>query len=192
VYRIRRIRKHRRSAGLDPTKDPFAVLLAKLSGLSAPPKARQAFQQFMHEKYDDSIASVVADKWEEERNKASAITERTKEPKAGFHAKVARDLFAELPADERKAFRDRAKQEAQEAKAAYITALNAPPAATPEARQRFVENTFNIRHLTPELCTGASGIYTNLWAQSCKAFTRTPDFTLLSSWGDLCLCREGS
>ncbi|KAJ7301534.1 hypothetical protein DFH08DRAFT_978695, partial [Mycena albidolilacea] len=124
VYRIRRIRKHRRTAGLDPTKDPFAVLLAKLSGLSAPLKARQAFQQFMREKYDDSIAPVVAAQWEEERNKASAITERTKEPKAGFRAQVARDLFAELPADEQKMFGDRAKKEAQEAKAACIGNLH--------------------------------------------------------------------
>jgi hypothetical protein len=179
VYRIRRIRKHRRSAGLDPTKDPFAILLAKLSGLSAPPKARQGFQQFMREKYDDSIAPAVAAKWEEERNKASTITERTKEPKAGFRAQVARDLFAELPVDEQKVFGDRAKKEAQEAKAAYVTSLNAPPSATPEARQRFVRTPFDIHHLTR--ITGVSVICMNLWDQSCKAFTPTPDFIQLSS-----------
>ncbi|KAJ7095500.1 hypothetical protein C8R43DRAFT_964486 [Mycena crocata] len=44
-YRIRKTRKHRLSAGLDPTKDPFAVLLAKLSNVVAPPKARQAYSQ---------------------------------------------------------------------------------------------------------------------------------------------------
>jgi hypothetical protein len=33
-------------AGLDPLKDPYAVLLAKLSGLSSPPKARQVYRQF--------------------------------------------------------------------------------------------------------------------------------------------------
>jgi hypothetical protein len=133
----------------------------------------------MREKYDDSIAPVVAAQWEEERNKARAITERTKEPKAGFRAQVARDLFAELPADEQKVFGDRAKKEAQEAKAAYIASLNAPLSATPEARQRFVGTPFDVRHLTS--ITGVSVIYMNLWDQSCKESTPTPDFMRLSS-----------
>ncbi|KAJ7701271.1 hypothetical protein B0H14DRAFT_2648498 [Mycena olivaceomarginata] len=42
--RLRKINKQCSSA-LDPTKDPYAVLLAKLSGLTAPPKACQAYQQ---------------------------------------------------------------------------------------------------------------------------------------------------
>ncbi|KAJ7727672.1 hypothetical protein DFH07DRAFT_782413 [Mycena maculata] len=41
-YRIRRCRA--RAAGLDPRKDPFAILLAKLSGLTAP-LIRHAFMQ---------------------------------------------------------------------------------------------------------------------------------------------------
>ncbi|KAJ7170431.1 hypothetical protein C8R43DRAFT_944944 [Mycena crocata] len=41
--RVKVLDKHHSSAGLDPTKDPYTILLAKLSGLSAPPKARQAF-----------------------------------------------------------------------------------------------------------------------------------------------------
>ncbi|KAJ7028873.1 hypothetical protein C8F04DRAFT_1188146, partial [Mycena alexandri] len=84
TYRIRRLRKHRISAGLDPTKDPYAVLLAKLS-------ARQAFQQFMHESYQEKIAPVVTTRWEEERENNSQASERTKEPKAGFRTKVARE-----------------------------------------------------------------------------------------------------
>jgi hypothetical protein len=56
-------------------KDPFAVLLAKLSGLSAPPKTQQAFQQYMHECYNNSIAPFVAEQWIEEHSKNNAIAE---------------------------------------------------------------------------------------------------------------------
>ncbi|KAJ7703324.1 hypothetical protein B0H17DRAFT_1194511 [Mycena rosella] len=62
LYRIRRVRKRRTSTGLDPTKDPYAILLAKLSGITAPPKARQLYQQFMRESYTEKIAPVVAEK----------------------------------------------------------------------------------------------------------------------------------
>ncbi|KAJ6584540.1 hypothetical protein B0H19DRAFT_1058947 [Mycena capillaripes] len=61
IYCIDRCR--RQSAGLDPRKDPFAILLAKLLGLSTPPKARQAYQQFMRESYTNAVAPVVAERW---------------------------------------------------------------------------------------------------------------------------------
>ncbi|KAJ7511247.1 hypothetical protein B0H11DRAFT_1899713 [Mycena galericulata] len=61
-YRVRRLRKQVRGR-LDARKDPWAVLLAKLAGITVPPKARQAYQQYMHEKYDDEIAPVVAREW---------------------------------------------------------------------------------------------------------------------------------
>ncbi|KAJ7862458.1 hypothetical protein B0H14DRAFT_2575347 [Mycena olivaceomarginata] len=109
TYRIRRIRKHRSTAGLDPTKDPYAVLMAKLSGLSAPPKARQAYQQFMHESYTEQIAPVVAERWEADRERNGGASALTKEPKAGFRAQVAREVFAELPIDEQKKIAAREK-----------------------------------------------------------------------------------
>ncbi|KAJ7087733.1 hypothetical protein C8R43DRAFT_1142320, partial [Mycena crocata] len=115
TYRIRRLRKHRRTSVLDPTKDPYAVLLAKLSGLSAPPKARQAFQQMMHESYATRVAPVVAERWEQERGGESS----NKAPKVGFASKVAREVFAALPKVERDEFGQKAKEESQEAKAAY-------------------------------------------------------------------------
>lgn len=135
TYRIRRIRKHRLSAGLDPTKDPYAVLLAKLSGQTAPPKARQAFQQYMHDN-KETIEAAVAEEWAAEKLANSAIAERTKAPKVGFRAGVARDLFLQLPEAEQKALGVLAKTEAHEAKAKYQAALNAPPSETPEARQK--------------------------------------------------------
>jgi hypothetical protein len=112
------------------------VLLAKLSGLSSPPKARQAFQQFMRESYSEKIAPVVAERWAAEQKQNGLSSERTKEPKAGFRAQVARQMFAALPQAEQKAIAERAKTEAQAAKASYAASLNAIPAQTPAVRQR--------------------------------------------------------
>ncbi|KAJ6547923.1 hypothetical protein DFH09DRAFT_1087392 [Mycena vulgaris] len=136
TYRIRRLRKHRRTAGLDPTKDPFAVLLARLSGLSAPPKARQAYQQFMKESYHEKIALAVADRWSQLKAQGEVTT---KDPKAGFRASIAREVFANLPSSEQKALGARAKKQAAEAKAAYTLALKNPPSKSPAARQQCID-----------------------------------------------------
>ncbi|KAJ7675302.1 hypothetical protein B0H17DRAFT_1140376, partial [Mycena rosella] len=101
-YRIKKLRKHRVSTGLDPTKDPFAVLLAKLSGVSSPPKARQAYQKFMPTEEDPGS-------WD-----------GPKEPKAGFRAEVACAVFAKLPKEEQQVVGARAKAEADEARKAYM------------------------------------------------------------------------
>lgn len=90
----------------------------------------------MRESYTERIAPVVAEKWAEERNKKGEVTERTKEPKAGFRAKVASELFARLPKEEQTAIANRAKAEAATARAAYSKALKDPPSQSPEARQR--------------------------------------------------------
>ncbi|KAJ6512426.1 hypothetical protein C8R45DRAFT_960429, partial [Mycena sanguinolenta] len=94
----------------------------------------------MRECYDQSIAPVVAERWAEERSNDSAISERTKEPKAGFRAQVAREVFASLPVDEQKEFSERAKKEAADAKTAYLSTLNSPPPTDAEARQRCIGN----------------------------------------------------
>ncbi|KAK7020342.1 hypothetical protein R3P38DRAFT_2535224 [Favolaschia claudopus] len=143
VYRARKLRKHQRTSGLDPLKDPFAILLAKLSGLTAPPKARQAYQQFMREAYADKIAPVVAEEWrkEVEARASSGVVgeeESTKEPKAGFRAAVARKVFAALSTAEREGYAARAKAEAAAAKEEYVKSLKSPPSQTPEARQRCI------------------------------------------------------
>ncbi|KAJ6480180.1 hypothetical protein C8R45DRAFT_1100768 [Mycena sanguinolenta] len=59
-YRAGRLR---RPTKMDRARDPFAILLAKLAGYSVPPKARQAFQQYMHESYESEIAPVVNLQW---------------------------------------------------------------------------------------------------------------------------------
>ncbi|KAJ7106127.1 hypothetical protein C8R43DRAFT_963454 [Mycena crocata] len=49
---------------MDHTRDPWAILLAKLAGINSPPKARQAFQQYMHKSYETNIEPVVKARWE--------------------------------------------------------------------------------------------------------------------------------
>ncbi|KAJ7887137.1 hypothetical protein B0H13DRAFT_2342502 [Mycena leptocephala] len=137
TYRIRRRRNL--ASGLDPRKDPFAILLTKLTGLTAPPKARQAYQQFMQESYADKIAPVVSERWVAARENNEPGTAGRKEPKAGFRANVAREVFGALPVDEKAAIAQRAKDEAASAKATYKAALKSPPSNKPEDRQRCID-----------------------------------------------------
>ncbi|KAJ7817887.1 hypothetical protein B0H13DRAFT_1922609 [Mycena leptocephala] len=89
----------------------------------------------MRESYTEKISPVVAERWEEERGRRQ---ECTKEPKAGFRAQVARDVFAELSSQEQKEIGARAKAEATEAKATYLKMLNDGPSQTPEDRQKCI------------------------------------------------------
>ncbi|KAJ7041766.1 hypothetical protein C8F04DRAFT_1252688 [Mycena alexandri] len=137
LYRLRKTRKQKRAASFDPTKDPFSVLLAKLSGVTAPPKAQQVFQQFMHESYSTIIAPTVTAKWadKQESNPGGG----SKQPKAGFRAQVARDLFSALPAEEQATIGARAKEEAATRKAAYHKAMKDPASTAPEDRQKCID-----------------------------------------------------
>ncbi|KAJ6503459.1 hypothetical protein C8R47DRAFT_1250457 [Mycena vitilis] len=100
-YRARSLRKKARK--VDPRKDPWTVLLSKLSGVKSAPKARQAYQQFMREDYDTLVAPSVESEWK--TSVASGSSVRTaKQPDASFRALVARKIFAELPSSERERY----------------------------------------------------------------------------------------
>ncbi|KAJ7818906.1 hypothetical protein B0H14DRAFT_3473476 [Mycena olivaceomarginata] len=118
-YRIRRTQKYCRMSGLDPLKDPYAHIVAKLSGLQAPPKARQAYQQFMHESYEQLCAPVIEKKRAEKVRTNPAL--RNKKPKVGFSATIARQIFEKLPEEERK--KNRGSSESR----AHHAALNRLP-----------------------------------------------------------------
>ncbi|KAK7019608.1 hypothetical protein R3P38DRAFT_3199258 [Favolaschia claudopus] len=119
TYRLKKLRKRQRTGkDLDPRKDPYSVLLANLSGVTSPPKALQAYQQFMRESYEEKVAPVVAERWQQERAESSVVS----------------------APEERKAIGDRAKAEAAEAKASYVTMLKAPPSTSPENRQLCIDN----------------------------------------------------
>ncbi|KAJ6452135.1 hypothetical protein C8R47DRAFT_1229557 [Mycena vitilis] len=137
IYRIRR--RHRQTAGLDPRKDPFAVLLGKLSGLSAPPKSRQAYQQFMHEAYEDVVKPAVVERWAAARAANQPETVGRKEPKAGFRAQVAREMFAQLAPSEREGFAVRAKEEGARRKQEFEAGLKGPPSNSPLDRQKCLD-----------------------------------------------------
>ncbi|KAJ6568310.1 hypothetical protein DFH09DRAFT_1313762 [Mycena vulgaris] len=135
-YHVRSLRRKIISKA-DTHDNSFAVLLAKLSGLVSPLKARQAYQQWMRESYDTQIASVVAERWEAraiEKDRAM----NSKKPDAPFRSAVARKLFAALPDAGREAVRGRAAAEAAAAKAAYLKGLKEGPGKSPEARQRCI------------------------------------------------------
>ncbi|KAF8216262.1 hypothetical protein K438DRAFT_2107990 [Mycena galopus ATCC 62051] len=118
--------------------NPYAALLSKLSGLKTPPKARQAYQQFMHEKVAE-IAAIVDIRWKEKSINTDGSA-NTGKPKAPFRSAVAREMFKELPSSERDAYAKRATEEACVAKEAYTKALEAGPSKSPEARQRCIDN----------------------------------------------------
>ncbi|KAJ7670630.1 hypothetical protein DFH06DRAFT_1124945 [Mycena polygramma] len=136
-YRVRRLRKGFQSK-IDPLKDPWSLLVAQLAGIKAPPKARQAYQQFMHEAYDEKIAPLVDELWKKEASEGSNI-QTAKDPGGPFRAKVARDVFAKLPQAERDGYAARAKQEAADAKEKYETAMKAPPSKAAEDRDKCIE-----------------------------------------------------
>ncbi|KAJ7076959.1 hypothetical protein C8R43DRAFT_1143587, partial [Mycena crocata] len=86
-YRVRRLRKGLRPR-LDPRHDPWAHLLAKLSGYNRPPKARQAYQQFFHECNTDIIKPEVERRWLESEGDGASL-QTSKEPNAPFRSRVA-------------------------------------------------------------------------------------------------------
>ncbi|KAF8122740.1 hypothetical protein K438DRAFT_1792965 [Mycena galopus ATCC 62051] len=135
-YRAQSLRRKVTKTAL--ADSPYAALLSKLSGLKTPPKARQAYQQFMHEKVAE-IAAIVDIRWKEKSINADGSA-NTGKPKAPFRSAVAREMFEELPSSKRDAYAKRATEEARAAKEAYTKALEAGPSKSPEARQRCIDN----------------------------------------------------
>lgn len=109
--------------------DPYAIQLAKLSGLSKPTKARQAFQEWMvvnketvNEEIDRAWTGAVA-------------SGQTNGPlNAAFRSKIAREMFSKLPEADQLDWAKRAKATAEAAKSKYLSALSAPPSTDPTER----------------------------------------------------------
>ncbi|KAJ7614713.1 hypothetical protein DFH06DRAFT_1146232 [Mycena polygramma] len=137
-YRVRRLRKQSQRK-LDPTKDPWSVFLAKLSGVSVPPKARQAYQQFMHEEYEEKVAPVVIDRWASTAPSGSSV-QTAKGPDGPFRAKIAREVFGALSESERQEYGRRAKDAAAQARAEFEKIMNEPPSQRPEDKQKCIES----------------------------------------------------
>ncbi|KAK6996595.1 hypothetical protein R3P38DRAFT_2477505, partial [Favolaschia claudopus] len=138
-YRARKLQQ-RHPMTRDRTKDPWGLYLAKLAGITSPPKARQAFQQYMHESYDAEIKPVVEARWRSSALEEDGVTLRTsKGPDAPFRAQVARELFKELSNEEQKALGDRAKKVAKQEREEYMAKMKGPVSKDPEDRQRCID-----------------------------------------------------
>ncbi|KAJ7436813.1 hypothetical protein B0H11DRAFT_2255890 [Mycena galericulata] len=136
-YRVKRLRRHTRTR-IGSRKDPWAILLAKLSGFTSPPKALQAYQQMMHEDYTTLVAPVVKAEWAKKTGAGSSVP--TTEPDAPFRALVARKVFAEMSQEEKDGYAKRAKDEAAARRLAYEEALNEIPSKNPADRHKCIEN----------------------------------------------------
>ncbi|KAJ7226779.1 hypothetical protein GGX14DRAFT_539117 [Mycena pura] len=128
---------------MDRTRDPWAILLGKLAGVSSPPKARQGFQQYMHESYDTEITPVVAARWAATCVEDDGTTLKSKKaPDAPFRARVVRELFTDLSAEDQQALRDRAKEAARKAKETYMALMKdvhpVPPVRMPPDAPTFL------------------------------------------------------
>ncbi|KAJ7470076.1 hypothetical protein B0H11DRAFT_1920231, partial [Mycena galericulata] len=134
-YRARSLRR-KLSSKVD-VSNPFSVLLSKLAGIKVPHKARQAYQQYMHESY-----KTVMRRWSRRAGPPIGRLQRRCQPQESGCFLPCRNLagtFAALPEAERVALAKRAVDEARKLKAEYDAAMKAGPSKTPEFRQRCID-----------------------------------------------------
>ncbi|KAJ7035430.1 hypothetical protein C8F04DRAFT_1182336 [Mycena alexandri] len=136
-YRVTKLRKHVRTKVGSPT-NPWSVLLAQLSKIHPPPKARQAYQQFMRESYATAIEPTVRARWAQTAAPGASVP--TQEPPVDFRAKIARELFDALPQDVKDGYGARAKGESLAAREAFQKAMKEPPSTAPKDRQLAIDN----------------------------------------------------
>jgi hypothetical protein len=126
-YHVKRLCQHV-CTKISSEKDPWAIiLLAKLSGVTSPPKAQQGYQQYMCEQYTNPSSNLekeVKARWAATPAAGSSIA-TAKEPNAPFQTEVAHDLFVQLPNSDCNQYRVQAKVEVVTAQAAYNKALTA-------------------------------------------------------------------
>lgn len=131
---------------MESLKDPYTHLLANLSGVTKPPKAHQAVQEWQTElvEHPETKAMVtnfqlhceplVAPAWVEWK-KTHAV--RTKNPDPNFHARITMEKFIELVPDKaaRAEYSTRAKEQSAAAKLLWEQALKREPSTDPVDRQ---------------------------------------------------------
>ncbi|KAJ7638041.1 hypothetical protein DFH06DRAFT_1138681 [Mycena polygramma] len=122
-----------------PSQQSLRVLLAKISGVTVPPKTRQVYQQFMHESYTTEIAPLVEERWRRDKSTNEDGSANTKKPDAAFRSLIAREVFDKLPAEEKVALKERALAHSKEAKDAYEAAMKNGPSKEPAARQKCID-----------------------------------------------------
>jgi hypothetical protein len=141
----------------------------------------------MRESYAEHIAPVVKERWDQETTEKNGAA-NTKKPNAAFRSKIARELFAELPEEEREEIRGRAVAEAREAKEAYEKFMKTGPSKNPEDRQKYVFFLFELDETVSDLvivcCSDVSIRSADSWRPFWRASRATQGFKgLLSSEG---------
>ncbi|KAJ8473470.1 hypothetical protein ONZ45_g16283 [Pleurotus djamor] len=122
---------------LDPEKNPFAKLLSKLTGLSTPPKARQAYQEYQHSQ-SDALKAIYKEEWDRlvEEGKVAADEKAT----GAFRAKVARKEFSKLPKEEQDAYAAQAKEGAKVAREEFQAKMKDFPSKDPEEIDKYIKS----------------------------------------------------
>lgn len=133
-YRVQRMKKIAMAKRVNFKDDPLALLMAKLSGVKAPPqKRRQGYQQYMHEYQRDEIHPIVVERWAENLIANPSITGN---PTTAFRCKIAKELYDALSDDRKAELVERAEADRDQANTEYKTAMSTPPSQAPADRQR--------------------------------------------------------
>ncbi|KAH7904775.1 hypothetical protein BJ138DRAFT_1106539, partial [Hygrophoropsis aurantiaca] len=125
-----------------PEHNPYLRLLLQLSSIKSPPKAHQAYQQYMHTSYELVIKPEVERQWQEKIDKGE-VNETTKQPPS-FRAKVAKSMFDSLDQSSRDAIKQAALDERAANVLAYEKTLKEPHPKAPADRQKCIDNLGNF------------------------------------------------
>ncbi|KAF7975994.1 hypothetical protein HWV62_8158 [Athelia sp. TMB] len=140
-YQARKLTSSFKKTNMDPEHNPFAALLTQLTGLAKPPqRARQGWQQFMHERNDDVIGPAVSAAWQK---KIADGLEDEDANNVSFRAEIARKLFKELSVEEQAVYMDNAKKAKEVAMADYKQAVAralSKESRSPALRQQCLDN----------------------------------------------------
>ncbi|KAF7966208.1 hypothetical protein HWV62_39670 [Athelia sp. TMB] len=120
-YRARKLTKLAMSPDTNPEQNPFAALLAQLSGIAKPPqRARQGWQQFMHERNDDVVGPAVNAAWQAKQAEGLRSSDKNN---MSYRADIARTIYNNLSSDEQAMYMNNARKDKDAAIAAYKLAV---------------------------------------------------------------------
>ncbi|KAJ7056479.1 hypothetical protein C8F01DRAFT_1087297 [Mycena amicta] len=134
-YTYRYETTHGKRIKVRDANDPYSAVFSELAGVAPVKKALQGYQQYMRESYAPDIAHVVNERWPTEPNKPMNATAV---PPAWFRAKIAHELYNNLPSETQDALKARAKEDAQREQASAIDNL---PGAMHRLMQGIAETT---------------------------------------------------
>ncbi len=99
-----------------------------------PPKARQAYQEWMMEANNTAAVALKVEEWWGEELKKG----KTGQPNAEIWMAVTREIFQSLPTEVHDEWKMKAKDVADRNRAEYLSMLMAPPSKDPVQRQLWV------------------------------------------------------